>query len=164
MAIHAVPDPKGHPSLWMHQMEQSLLTDLRRKSAELFLNLAGTWKVNMILQDGVNKEEHTRFMLESLESINSTALVGPCSIDYCCYVFFAKSSESIFANNGTLTTKHVNRLNQIKSQQWVEWEIETRIVLWGSWRKYTAAEMPFQPLLNASTIKVIAQFRRLFQF
>lgn len=87
MAIHAVPDPKGYPSLWMQQMEQSLLTDLRRKSAELFLNLAGTWKVNMILWDGVNKEEHTRFMLKSLESINSKALIGPCSIDYCCYVF-----------------------------------------------------------------------------
>ena len=71
----------------------------------------------MILRDGVNKDEHTRFMLESLESINGKALVGPCSINYCCCVFFAKGSESIFANNGTLTTKHVNRLNQIKSQQ-----------------------------------------------
>lgn len=71
----------------------------------------------MILRDGVNKEEHTRFMLKSLESINSKAPVGPCSIDYRCYGFFAKGSESIFANNGTLTTKHVNRLNQIKSQQ-----------------------------------------------
>lgn len=42
MAIHAVPDPKGYSSLWMQQMEQSPLTDLRRKSAELFMNLAGT--------------------------------------------------------------------------------------------------------------------------
>ena len=54
----------------------------------------------MILRDGVNKEEHTRFMLKSLESINSKAPVGPCSIDYRCYGFFAKGSESIFANNG----------------------------------------------------------------
>ena len=45
----------------------------------------------MILRDGVNKEEHTRFMLKCLENKNSKALVGPCSIDYCCYVFLQRA-------------------------------------------------------------------------
>lgn len=45
----------------------------------------------MILRDGVNKEEHTRFMLKCLENKNSKALVGPCSIDYCCHVFLQRA-------------------------------------------------------------------------
>ena len=124
MPICAVPDPKGYPSLRIQQTEQSLLTDLNRKSSDLVMNLAAPWKMSVILLHGVNKEEQTGFMLKCLENINSKALVGQCHIDYCYYVLFCKGLWVNLANDDTLTTKYVNRLNRKKSRQWgAKWEL-----------------------------------------